>query len=229
MAKRAEGSEKANNYKIRISPKGSYHVTGGVPLSEQIMGIDKDGQTHGWKEGKQFESGEHYSLCRCGQSGSKPYCDGTHRTIDFNGEETASHSSYRVKAESIQGPELKLTDKRDLCVHARFCDRAGGIRYLIRKSDHQGAKQIAIEEGCDCPSGRLVVRDENDQPIEPDFEPSIGVVEDKQKGKIGPLWVRGYIPVEGADGQQYEARNRVTLCRCGNSSNKPFCDGNHLD
>src|SRR6266536_1245907 len=44
----------------------------------------------------------------------------------------------------------------------------------------------------------------------------------------GPLWVRGGVPVEAADGFEYEVRNRVTLCRCGYSKNKPFCDGSHV-
>ena len=43
----------------------------------------------------------------------------------------------------------------------------------------------------------------------------------------GPIWVKGGIRIEGADGKSYEIRNRVTLCRCGQSSNKPFCDGTH--
>jgi len=33
--------------------------------------------------------------------------------------------------------------------------------------------------------------------------------------------------VEASDGTTYEVRDRVTLCRCGHSSNKPFCDGTH--
>jgi len=41
------------------------------------------------------------------------------------------------------------------------------------------------------------------------------------------LWVRGGIPVTSANGFHYEVRNRVTLCRCGTSKNKPFCDGSH--
>jgi CDGSH-type Zn-finger protein len=32
-----------------------------------------------------------------------------------------------------------------------------------------------------------------------------------------------------ADGTPYETRNRVTLCRCGASARKPFCDGRHLE
>ena len=43
----------------------------------------------------------------------------------------------------------------------------------------------------------------------------------------GPLWVTGHIPVERADGQPMETRNRVTLCNCGKSKNKPLCDGSH--
>jgi len=39
--------------------------------------------------------------------------------------------------------------------------------------------------------------------------------------------LRGAIPVRSADGEHYEVRNRQTLCRCGGSSNKPFCDGTH--
>ncbi len=34
--------------------------------------------------------------------------------------------------------------------------------------------------------------------------------------------------VKSATGKTYERRNRVTLCRCGRSVNKPFCDGSHL-
>jgi len=89
--------------------------------------------------------------------------------------------------------------------------------------------RIAIEEAKDCPSGRLVVWDKKTgEAIEPEFDQSIGLVDDPQKGEKGPIWVRGGIPVESADGVDYEVRNRVTLCRCGKSSNKPFCDGNHI-
>lgn len=224
-----KNESKETGYKIKVSRNGPYVVTGSVPLTDQVIGIDAEKQSHGWVEGKNYQVSERYSLCRCGRSQNRPFCDGAHRKIEFNGDETASHSSYRAKAEVINGPGLKLTDKRDLCAAARFCDRAGGIRFLIRQSGNSKGRETATEEACDCPSGRLVVWDENDRAIEPEFEPSIGVVEDTQKGKMGPLWVRGGIPVEGSDGLPYEVRNRVTLCRCGKSSNKPFCDGSHLD
>ena len=91
-----------------------------------------------------------------------------------------------------------------------------------------GFKKIAIEEAANCPSGRLVVWDKQSNPIEPDYEPSIVVTEDAD-GAPGPLWIRGEVEIESADGRIYEKRNRVTLCRCGKSQNKPLCDGSHFD
>ena len=80
-----------------------------------------------------------------------------------------------------------------------------------------------------CPSGRLVVRDSvTGETLEPDLAPSIVLVEDPSEGVRGPVWVRGGISITSADGSTYEVRNRVTLCRCGASANKPFCDGSHF-
>ena len=80
-----------------------------------------------------------------------------------------------------------------------------------------------------CPSGRLVVYDNpSGEALEPEFEKSIVIIEYPPRDEHGPLWVRGGIPVEAADGQVYEIRNRMTLCRCGESCNKPFCDGSHV-
>lgn len=79
-----------------------------------------------------------------------------------------------------------------------------------------------------CPSGRLTLHNkETDEEIEHSLPPSIGVIEDPPLKCSGPLWIRGKITVESQDGTHYEKRNRVTLCRCGASSNKPFCDGSH--
>jgi CDGSH-type Zn-finger protein len=67
------------------------------------------------------------------------------------------------------------------------------------------------------------------KPIEPNFKPSISLLEDTGKRVSGPIWVKDGIPVESSDGKEYEIRNRVTLCRCGKSRNKPFCDGSHIE
>ena len=215
-------------FRIKVSKNGPCLISGGVPLAEEIIHIDVEGQCHGWREGKKYPLQENCALCRCGHSRHKPFCDDTHIKVHFDGTETASHESYLEQANEISGPALRLTDAKALCASARFCHRAGGTWKLTSQSDDPEAKKTAIEEACDCPSGRLVTWDTDGKAIEPDFEPSIGLVEDPQAHSMGPIWVRGGIPIESADGTPYEVRNRITLCRCGRSSNKPFCDGRHL-
>jgi len=214
--------------KIKVMKNGPYLVTGNVPLTEQIIVSDNEGTSTGWKQGKKFETAEQYMLCRCGRSKNKPFCDGTHAKLGFQGKETADHVPFAKKAEFTDGPELVLMDNMELCVLARHCHVGTRTWNLVETSDRPEDKELAISSACNCPAGRLVVYDkETQEVIEPDFEPSIGMVEDPYTGLSGPIWVRGGIPVEGADGIEYEARNRVTLCRCGRSRNMPFCDGMH--
>jgi CDGSH-type Zn-finger protein len=190
--------------------------------------IDSYGDPCRWREVKRYSQRESYALCRCGKSGNEPYCDGTHINNQFNGSETAGRELYLGNVREYLGPELKLTDKQELCVKARFCIRDAGIWNLTVHSDRPGFKEIAIEEAANCPSGRLVVWDKKGNRIEPDYEPSI-IVTEHEDGLPGPLWVRGEVEIESMDGTIYEKRNRVTLCRCGESQNKPLCDGSHLD
>lgn len=221
-------SKAENEQLIKVTENGPYLVTGNVPLAEQIIQVDSDGESNGWQDGKKYPGQESYKLCRCGKSINKPFCTGMHLITRFNGEETAGNKPYSEHAITYEGPELTLTDAEDLCASARFCHRAGGTWKLTEESADPEARKIAVEEACDCPSGRLVAHDKQGNAIEPEFTPSIGPVKDPQAGKDGPLWVRGGIPVESVDGKPYEIRNRVTLCRCGKSANKPFCDGSHL-
>jgi CDGSH-type Zn-finger protein len=227
--KQSVNTEPKEKFKIQVSKNGPYLISGGIPLTKNVIGIDAEGYSYKWREGKEYSLKDKYALCRCGQSKDKTFCDGTHISVDFNGTETASREPYLDQAERISGPELELTDARELCAIARFCERAGGIWDLVQKPDTPEAKGIAIEEAGNCPSGRLVVWDKQGKAIEPKFDPSIVLVEDPQEGMRGPIWVRGGIPVESADGSTYENRNSVTLCRCGKSANKPFCDGSHCE
>jgi len=155
-------------------------------------------------------------------------CEGTHETVHFNSTETASRAPYLARAEELDGRELIIADVRDLFSHVGMCLRAGGIRELALRSNDPEAKRAALEEAANCNSGRLVALDkETGKPIEPEVEPSIAVVEEPRRGHSGPVWVRGGIPIEAADGATYEIRNRVALCRCRISAAKPFCDGSH--
>jgi CDGSH-type Zn-finger protein len=214
--------------KIVVSEDGPYVVTGNVPLAVQIITPNEEMESWEWSEGRSFPTAETYKLCRCGKSKSKPFCDGTHSKVRFNGRETATRIPIARQSETSDGPTLTLSDAEALCAFARFCDVGGKIWALIERTDNADARELVIREANHCPAGRLVVQDNRTRkPIEHPLPPSIGVVEDPAQGCSGPLWVRGGIPIESADGTPYERRNRVTLCRCGASVNKPFCNGSH--
>jgi CDGSH-type Zn-finger protein len=218
------------NKKVTITKNGPYLFSGKLPLSKVISIVGSSGEPEKWKKGKKYPELEQYSLCRCGKSQNKPYCDGTHLKIGFNGEETADKKLYEDQAEIIHGPKLDLADAKKLCSHARFCHLAGGTWNNIEKSDDFNARKIAIKTSCNCPSGRLVAWDKKTKaPIETKFDPSIEIIEDPQKKVSGPIWLKGGIELESSDSTKYETRNRMTLCRCGKSNNKPFCDGSHID
>lgn len=221
--------ENNTNPRIKITKDGPYIVTGGVPLSEQSILSDEHGAAVEYRETKRYPLKQVYSLCRCGKSRNMPYCDGTHAKVGFDGEETADKSPFAEQAEVYEGPGLIMEDVENLCVSARFCHLGGNTWDLIEESDDPEARALAIRGACDCPAGRLVVRDaQTGETIENQYEPSIVLLRDEMAGLSGPVWVRGGIPVESADGTQYEARNRVTLCRCGRSENMPFCDASHF-
>jgi CDGSH-type Zn-finger protein len=198
--------------RIRVSKNGPYIVSGGIPLIKKEIRNDEEGYCSTWHEVTTYPLQERYTLCRCGQSKNKPFCDGTHAKIPFDGTETADDEPYLDKAEKMNGPTLSLTDADGMCVHARFCMRAGGIWNLTRQSGTRETRDIAIEEAGNCPSGRLVVWDtKTGEALEPGFEKSVVVIEYPPRSEHGPLWVRGGIPVESSDGHVYEIRNRVTL------------------
>ena len=216
--------------KIKVTKNGPYLITGKLPLDKQIITLGKENEPETWVQGETLPDQETYALCRCGKSNSKPYCDGSHVKVNFNGDETASKEKYEKQAQTIEGPNLDLADAQPLCSSMRFCHRSGGTWNLTENSNDPKAKAIAIEGGCNCASGRLVPIDKKTgKPIEKKFEKSISLVEDPQKGVSGPIWAKGGVQVESCEGFKYEIRNRQTLCRCGESQNKPFCDGCHID
>lgn len=220
--------------KIKIIKNGPYEVSPDIPLVQSIIVTDDDNISTSWKTGKKYPSQpEPYHLCRCGRSEKKPFCDGSHSkpkgmmNKTFDGTETATHGTDEENVRVYEGPELTLIDEESLCASMRFCDRGPRVWNAVMSSDKEDLKQMAIEESCDCAAGRLTVVDREGNAYEPELEQEIGLVQDTALGIKGPLWVKGGIPVEGADGQPYKIRNRMTLCRCGESRNMPFCDTSH--
>ena len=215
--------------RVTVMKNGPYRVEGSIPLARQTIVADDEGGSRDWQHGDPIEAPPAYALCRCGQSSNKPFCDSTHLTVGFDGTEVASREPYVEQAQVFGGPTLDLTDAQSLCASGRFCDPDGTVWRMIRKTGDPELREKVRRMAGNCPAGRLVVWDKpTGQPIEPEFEQSIGLVEDPVAEVSGPLWVRGGITIESADGEAYEVRNRVTLCRCGASENKPFCDGSHV-
>ncbi|MCL2379315.1 MAG: CDGSH iron-sulfur domain-containing protein [Coriobacteriia bacterium] len=236
----------SESMRIDVLENGPYMVSGNVPLSVMTIERNEQREAVSWRQIKELPLKDKYMLCRCGKSKNKPYCDGTHAAIGFDGYETATMQPYERDAEVIQGDGIALHDNQSFCVGAEFCDRLGGVWNLVQATVEnvgernpekatqvvQKAQKIATEQACNCPSGRLVMHktldDGSELIIEPDFgEPNIVLIEDVDYGASGAIWVRGKIPIYSADGNPYEVRNRMTLCRCGASSNKPFCNGAH--
>jgi CDGSH-type Zn-finger protein len=216
--------------KIKITKDGPYIVSGNIPLDKQKILSDDEMNSLGWEKEKDYPAQENYALCRCGKSKNKPFCDGNHIDNNFNGTETATKEPYLKQAETINGPDLILTDCNILCASAKFChDKTSNTWDLTRDSGNPKSKDRAIKQACNCPAGRLVACDKKTgKPIEPELKQSICITKCPEEGVNGPIYVRGSIPIESSDGTEYEKRNRVTLCCCGKSENKPFCDGSHL-
>lgn len=214
--------------KIKVLKNGPYLVTGDFSFSQlNIIMDDKGNSVSLEREAK--ETPQNMAFCRCGHSTNAPFCDGTHQKIEFNGSETAFSGPYLEAASEIDGPKLILTDREDLCAYARFCDTNGSIWDIIAESQDKRQLEIAKKQAKNCPSGRLIVWDKISKTSLEELEnPEIGYIEDKFLNCSGPLKVTSEVEIESDERNLiYAKRNKVTLCRCGESSNKPFCDGTH--
>lgn len=211
---------------IRILKNGPYLVTGGVPLEEKVIVPVGDGYVY--KDGRPLPQRETYSLCRCGQTKTPPFCDGAHLSCGFDGEETACRSGYAQRATKLEGATLDLLDD-GRCAFARFCHRDSGDAWeLAEGSNTEFLRSEAILAANECPAGRLAALEKDGTVHEPVYAPGIEVLQDPEENVSAGLFVKGGIPIESADGSIYEVRNRVVLCRCGLSHNKPFCDAAHV-
>jgi len=218
--------------KIFIDFDGPYHVEGDIPLVRKTQVVSEYGEPLTWKKEETLITKGSYLLCRCGRSHDLPFCDSSHVEANFDGTETAETNTTAERQETYEGG-VKIVVKRDysLCMESGFCgNRLANIRKMMAESsDPQVRAQIMamIER---CPSGSYTYAlKEGQADVEPDLPQQVAVItEITSAGPIqGPLWVMGNIPIERSDGKPFETRNRVTLCGCGQSKNKPLCDGTH--
>jgi pyruvate oxidase len=169
-------------------------------------------------------------LCRCGRSKNKPFCDSTHKTFAWTDEKTGDRvldrqDLYPVPDQADRPGDVAIVDNRGICAHAAFC--TNGLPAVWRSGEEPWIDPAAapaeeiIRTIRRCPSGALSYRQNGD--IETEFTDVAQI----QITRNGPYQVRGGIGLEGVEFGRGASRNHFTLCRCGQSRNKPFCDGTH--
>ena len=163
------------------------------------------------------------ALCRCGDSKNKPFCDGTHSTNGFTDRQLADSKSNR--REAYRGKRITIFDNRAICAHAGYC--SDGLKSVFRFGvepwiDPDGA---AVDEVIatirKCPSGALSYAIEGTEGEPPARPPKVTVTDN------GPCAITGGIELMNVEFGDGASREHYTLCRCGASANKPFCDGSH--
>jgi len=173
------------------------------------------------------------ALCRCGQSGIKPTCDGACHRVGF----TDGKAPDRVpdRRDSYVGQQVTVLDNRGTCQHSGYCtDRLAGVFHLGQEpfvTPSGGRMDEIIRAVRDCPSGALsYALDGVEARAQVDYagRRKLAVVVSKD----GPYRVTGGLPlVDGAGADvphnQGASREHYALCRCGQSQNKPFCSGMH--
>jgi CDGSH-type Zn-finger protein/uncharacterized Fe-S cluster protein YjdI len=221
-----------NEKSIVVKRNGPYMVSGDIPLVRKIQVVSEQGEPLTWKKTETLKTRKTYLLCRCGKSSTMPFCDATHARIPFDGTETADERSTLERRKDLPGGTQFVVRRDDyLCMESGFCGtRWSTIDQLVGQSADSSVRSQVIAMVERCPSGSLtyaLIGEEAD--IEQDLPQEIAATTDiLSDGSVeGALWVLGNIPIRRADGKLLELRNRVTLCSCGRSKKKPFCDGVH--
>ena len=211
----------SNEPTITVAPNGPYLVAGNLPLYRRRDVQSELGEPMTWATQSTLDTKDRYALCRCGQSGNKPFCDGTHARVGFEADDVAT-GTYDDRADVVGG-DVNVRYDQKLCVHAGFCGTTvTNVWDLAVKTGDTAARMHTIAMIEHCPSGALTYQiDGVDNELL--LPQALAVTND------GPLWVTGGVPITSSDGTPLEIRNRVTLCRCGDSANKPLCDGSHKE
>ncbi len=125
---------------------------------------------------------------------------------------------------TYKGQNLEIVYDRKLCIHAAECGRGSRALFNVQNDPWCDPDAVSTELAADivarCPTGALKATHKDGSPAEETPQENIVTV-----CSDGPLYVSGDVELEGANGQG--VRTRIALCRCGQSANKPFCDGAH--
>lgn len=163
------------------------------------------------------------SLCRCGLSKKKPFCDGAHTEKGIDGEKQPDRVKDRIV--DYRGEDITIHDNRGVCAFDHACVnllpsvfKRNSKRWIDPDGASVGDIINVIEK---CPSGALSYTVGHLKCMDQDRPPTIKVA------KNGPLEITGGIALKDDMKSKPQSDEHYTLCRCGTSKNKPFCDGSH--
>lgn len=163
------------------------------------------------------------ALCRCGGSANKPFCDGTHSRNGFTSANTADPALNKRAA--YKGKGVTIFDNRAICAHAGVCTDNLQSVFLYGKEPWIDADGASVEKIIDtvrrCPSGALSYAIDGVEGVPPPREQMVTVTDN------GPYAVTGGVELMNTQFGDGASKEHYTLCRCGASKNKPFCDGSH--
>ena len=133
----------------------------------------------------------------------------------------------RRKIYAYEGEAVLIEYEARRCIHAAECVKGlPGVFERDRRPwiapDRGSAKEI-VEVVARCPTGALRVSRKDGGGEE--AEPSLNFL---QVEPDGPLFLHGKLELTENDGS-VRKENRIALCRCGESRNKPFCDNSHVE
>jgi len=126
--------------------------------------------------------------------------------------------------------DLTVIWKPDLCIHSRKC--FNGLSSVFDPANHpwinmDGAEADAIKhQVSQCPSGALSYTESRKEKTADNTETDVTTSVEVMRN--GPLMVYGNIVVKDGKGNELKKNKVTAFCRCGASSNKPFCDGTHM-
>jgi uncharacterized Fe-S cluster protein YjdI len=120
---------------------------------------------------------------------------------------------------------LTVVWKPKLCIHAAECVKRLPQVYNPNEKPWIKVENASAEELMEqinaCPSGALSYISENINETSEVMETIVDVLAN------GPLLVHGKLIVKDSKGNEVEKTATTAFCRCGASSNKPYCDGGH--
>ena len=158
-------------------------------------------------------------LCRCGESKNAPYCDGTHKSVGFSGENVAQEEKgFRV----WEGKNIKTYFNIDACMHVFHCKPLKELREKEALDETGTIAQEIMKVVQACPSGALSYELSKDfeEPTTP-FDVEVDIIEGAE------IRIQKEFEPQNFELQERQPRDKATLCRCGLSNNKPYCDAAH--